>query len=201
MELGHRRGELPRRQFFAEENYLDTGMNHADHVNLLRGGVPTSGGVWADVGSGTGAFTLALAELLGPGGEIHSVDRDRSALRTQERTMQAQFPQMAVHYQVADFTQPLKLPRLDGIVLANTLHFQKYSAQGRIIQQLKSYLRTGGRLILVEYNVDHGNLWVPHPLSYQSWAKLARESGFAQTQLLATVPSRFLKEIYAAVSW
>jgi ubiquinone/menaquinone biosynthesis C-methylase UbiE len=175
-------------------------MNHADHVKLLRGGVP-GGGVWADFGSGAGAFTLALAELLGPGGEIYSVDQDLGALRTQERTMQARFPQTAVHYLAADFTQPLKLPQLDGIVLANALHFQKYSAQGRVIQRFRRYLCPGGRLILVEYNMDHGNTWVPYPLSYQSWTKLARESGFAQTQLLATVPSRFLREIYAAVSW
>ena len=30
-------------------------MNHNDHVRLLRGGVPAnSGGVWADLGAGTG---------------------------------------------------------------------------------------------------------------------------------------------------
>ncbi|MFN8453984.1 MAG: class I SAM-dependent methyltransferase [Anaerolineae bacterium] len=176
-------------------------MNHADHVNLLRSGIPAAGGVWADLGSGTGAFTLALAELLGPGGEIYSLDQDRGALRRQERAMQAQFPQTIVHYLNADFTQPLKLPALDGIVLANALHFQKYPAQRQVIQRLKSYLHPGGRLILVEYNVDRGNLWVPHPLSYQSWEKLARESGFIYTQLLETRPSRFLQQIYATVSW
>jgi SAM-dependent methyltransferase len=176
-------------------------MNHADHVNLLRGGVASAGGVWADFGSGTGAFTLALAELLGPTGTIYSVDKDRGALREQERAMQARFPQTAVHYLTADLTQPLDLPLLDGMVLANALHFQKYIIQGRVVRLLKSYLRLGGRLILVEYNADQGNMWVPHPLSYQSWEKLARESGFGQTQLLATVPSRFLREIYAAASW
>ncbi|MEW5961232.1 MAG: class I SAM-dependent methyltransferase [Chloroflexota bacterium] len=177
-------------------------MNHADHVNLLRGGAPTPGGVWADFGSGNGAFTLALAELLGPGGEIYSVDQDRGALRNQERAMQSHFPQTTVHYLPADFTRPrLDLPLLDGLVLANALHFQRYAAQGRVVELLKSYLRPGGRFILVEYDVDRGNLWVPYPLSYQSWAKLARESGFAQTQLLATRPSRFLQAIYAALSW
>ena len=40
-------------------------MNHDDHVALLRGGIDQPGGVWADVGSGTGAFTLALADLIG----------------------------------------------------------------------------------------------------------------------------------------
>lgn len=176
-------------------------MNHADHVNLLRTGIPSRGGVWADFGSGSGAFTLALADLLGPGAEIYSVDKDQGALRAQERALQGRFPQTTVHYLAADFTRPLTLPWLDGIVLANALHFHKYGGQGQVIRQLKSYLRPSGRLILVEYNVDRGNLWVPQPLSYHSWEKLARESGFKETHLLATVPSRFLQEIYAAVSW
>ena len=37
-------------------------MQHADHVALLRGGVSSPGGVWADFGAGRGAFSLALAE-------------------------------------------------------------------------------------------------------------------------------------------
>ena len=44
-------------------------MEHPDHVALLRPGVPP-GGAWADIGAGEGAFTLALADLLGPGGSI-----------------------------------------------------------------------------------------------------------------------------------
>lgn len=40
-------------------------MNHADHVSLLRPGIPRSAGVWANVGSGTGASTLALADIIG----------------------------------------------------------------------------------------------------------------------------------------
>jgi len=176
-------------------------MNHTDHVNLLRDGVRVPGGIWADFGSGSGAFTLALAELLGPDGEIYSVDKNRRTLQSQERAMHSQFPQVTVHYLPADFIQPLDLPTLDGIVLANALHFQRYRAQRQVIELLKSYLRPDGHFILVEYNVDRGNLWVPHPLSYQSWEKLAAECGFAHTQLLATRPSRFLQAIYAAANW
>lgn len=176
-------------------------MNHADHVKLLRGGIPNPGGVWADFGSGTGAFSLALAELLGPGAEIYAVDKDKGALDAQARAMQTQFPRTVVHYRVADFTRPLNLPELDGLVLANALHFQKYSDQAAVISLLKSYLRPGGRLIIVEYNVDRGNTWVPYPVSYRRWAELAYQTGFARTARLATVPSRFLQEIYAAVSW
>ena len=52
-------------------------MDHADHVALMRDGVTGPGRAWADIGAGEGAFTLALADLLGPGGRIVAVDRDR----------------------------------------------------------------------------------------------------------------------------
>lgn len=174
-------------------------MNHADHVALLRGGVSGPGGIWADLGSGTGAFTLALAEVIGATGEIFSVDRDRRALQQQERAMQARFPEVTVHYLVADFTQPLDLPALDGVVMANALHFRR--DKDAVVQLIHSYLRPGGRFIAVEYNVDRGNPWVPYPLSYQTWEALARRNGFTNTRLLATRPSRFLREIYSAVSF
>ena len=57
-----------------------------------------------------------------------------------------------------------------------------------------------GRLILVEYNLDQSNTWVPYPLSYKTWEKKARRNGFVNTRLLARRPSRFMGEIYSAVS-
>lgn len=174
-------------------------MNHQDHVNLLRAGVPATGGVWADLGSGTGAFTLALAELIGTAAEIYSIDKDASALREQERAIRARFPNVAVHYRAADFATPLDLPPLDGVIMANALHFRR--DKERVVQAIKKYLRPGGRFILVEYNVDQGNLWVPYPLSYKTWESLASRCGFANTKLLATRPSSFLREIYSALSW
>jgi ubiquinone/menaquinone biosynthesis C-methylase UbiE len=173
-------------------------MNHNDHKQLLQKGIPGPGGVWADLGSGTGAFTLALADLIGPAGYIYSVDRDKTSLRQQERTMRTSFPAVHVEYILADFTQQLDLPPLDGIVMANSLHF--VCKKDPVLQLLHSYLRPSGRLILVEYNVDRGNPWVPYPFSYTIWEALAHHNGFTNTQLLEKRPSRFLGEIYSALS-
>src|SRR5947209_9586795 len=173
-------------------------MNHSDQVYLLRKGIPAPGGIWADLGSGGGAFTLALADLIGPTGQIYSVDKDRSALRRQEREMSFRFPSISVTYLAADFTQRLDLPPLDGIVMANSLHFLR--KKDPVLQLVRSYLKPGGRLLIVEYNADRGNMWVPYPFSYHTWEVLALQNGFSGTQLLATVPSRFFGEIYSAVS-
>src|SRR6266566_1801272 len=119
-------------------------MEHKDHVNLIKGGIPGPGGVWADLGSGWGAFTLALADLIGLSGEIYSVDKDGGSLREQERAMRSTFPQADVHYIAADFTRPLDLPPLDGIVIANSLHYVRH--KGPVLAMLRGYIKPGGRL-------------------------------------------------------
>lgn len=171
-------------------------MQHEDHVRLIRDGV-AGPGIWADLGSGWGAFTFALADLLGPGSTIYSVDKDRGALRDQERAMRARFPDVDVHYLAADFTRPLDLPPLDGIVMANSLHFQR--DKDAVLRLARGYLTPGGRLLVVEYNTDRGNPWVPYPFSYTTWEALAHRAGFTSTRLLATRTGRYHDEMYSAM--
>lgn len=171
-------------------------MDHRDHVSLLRAGIPGPG-VWAELGSGRGAFTLALAEVIGPAGHIYSVDHDGNALRAQERALRGRFPAARVDYLNADYTRPLDLPPLDGLLMANALHFQR--DKDSVLQRVRGYLKPGGRLVLVEYNTDRGNMWVPHPLSYETFETLAERNGFVDVRKLAAVPSSFLGEIYSAV--
>jgi SAM-dependent methyltransferase len=177
-------------------------VQHADHVALLRAGVAPGPSTWGDFGAGRGAFTLALAELLGPASHIVAVDRDAGAVREAARAVSARFPDVRVEALAADFTRPLpdSLPPLDGAVMANALHFIPDEHKVPVVASLRARLRPGARLLLVEYNVDRGNLWVPHPLSYARWEKVAARAGFASTRLLATRPSSFLREFYAAES-
>jgi SAM-dependent methyltransferase len=177
---------------------VDWRMDHRDHVRLIRDGVEGGGSAWADFGSGAGAFTLALADLLGPGGSIVSIDRDATAMASQARALREAFPLVAVTPLVADFARPLDLPPLDGIVMANSLHFAR--DKRAVLRLVRAYLRPAGRLVLVEYDADRGNPWVPYPLSYGTWEALAREVGFRETRRLASVPSRFLGSIYSALS-
>ena len=172
-------------------------MIHADHVALLRPADLLQGGVWGDLGSGTGAFTLALRELVGPDAEIYAVDQHQASLSEMLKTYKRKFGNTArLHSLTADFSKPLDLPALDGLLLANSLHF--FRDKVKILKQLKKHITSTGILLVVEYNVDKGNLWVPYPVSYDTFRNLVMDSGFSDPRLLATHPSSFLREFYSA---
>ena len=155
-------------------------------------------GTWAELGCGRGAFTLALAELMGRDGKIIAIDKDAGALNALTRRMATSYPDVAVSFQQANFTKSLNLPALDGLLMANSLHFVR--KKGALLKRLHQSLKPKGQLILVEYNADRGNLWVPHPMSFESWQRLASEAGFSTTRKIGARPSSFLGEIYSAVS-
>ncbi len=175
-------------------------MNHADHINLLRPASLSPGGIWADFGAGSGAFTLALRELTGPEATIYAVDRDRGSLRELERLYRSRFGEPAdLQIVPADFSRLLDLPALDGALMANSLHF--FGEKRKVLEHVRGYLKPSGTLLLVEYNVDAGNMWVPYPLSFETWKTLAQRAGFTEPRRLATHPSRFLREFYSAVCY
>jgi SAM-dependent methyltransferase len=180
------------------ESWWPPDVDHAELVDLLRGGVAAKGGHWADLGAGEGAFTLALADLLGPGANITAVDRDGRAMRGLAAEMGRRFPPTRLEVVTADFTRPLALSGLDGVVMANSLHFVRDKRP--VLEAVRLMLRPGSSLVLVEYGSDSGNPWVPHPISYARWEQLAGQSGFEDTRKLHSVPSRYLGSIYSAVS-
>jgi ubiquinone/menaquinone biosynthesis C-methylase UbiE len=173
-------------------------VKHADLVALIQEGVHARGGRWADLGAGEGAFTLALADLLGPGAHITAVERDAGSMRGLAAEVVREFPSATIEVVVADFKRPLRLSGLDGVLMANSLHFVKDKAP--VVALVRSYLRPGGKFVLVEYDADRGNLWVPHPIGYTTWLAVAPGAGFSATRLLGRVPSRFLGAIYSCVS-
>ena len=175
-------------------------MEYSDHVNLLRPAELKPGGSWADLGSGSGAFTFALRELTGPTANIFAMDKDRASLNELEQGYRARFgDSQNLNILVGDFTRSLGLPILDGILMANSLHF--FKDKEKVLHHVHSLLKPNGVLLMVEYNVDSGNMWVPYPFSFETYRKLAPRANFTEPRLLATIPSRFLREFYSAVAY
>ncbi len=190
-------------------------MNHEAHVDLLRRADLPAGGTWADLGAGSGAFTLALRELAGPAAVVYAVDKDRGSLGELERDWRLHFGTAeGLQLIMGDFTRPLDLPPLDGVVMANSLHFYRNPDRRRsktsalrppdkldVLRRVRTLLKPDGALLLVEYDVDSGNIWVPYPLSFETFRLLAPEAGFGEPRRLAAAPSRFLRGFYSALAF
>ena len=94
----------------------------------------------------------------------------------------------------ADFTRPFELPgleepSLDGILLANALHFVPDA--GVVLARLTKRLRPGGRVVFVEYDRRGASRWVPYPIPAAQLPALAASAGLSAPAITATRPSRF----------
>lgn len=173
-------------------------MQHADHVALIRAGVEGAGQRWLELGAGDGEFTLALADVLGGAGDIVAVDLDRWALTELSARVDDRFPDTTLETVIGDFSAGLPAGPFDGVLAANSLHFVERVAP--VLASIHGALRPGGRLVVVEYDADRGNPWVPHPISFRRLGGLVRGAGFDEPERLHSVPSRFLGSIYGAVA-
>ena len=173
-------------------------MNHEDHVGLIRDGVAGGGRRWLELGAGEGAFTLALADCLGETGSILAIDRDRRALERLREVVAERFPRVAVSTAVADFRAGLPVGPFDGVLAANSLHFTDDPVA--VLRAAAGRLGGAGRIVVVEYDADRGNPWVPHPFSADRFPELAAAAGLGRVRLLGRVPSRFLGAIWSAVA-
>ena len=147
--------------------------------------------VWADVGCGDGTFTAALASLLPPGSTVHAMDTDTRALaRLPDR-----LGEIAVVAHAGDFTVfPWPFDALDGVLMANSLHYVR--AQAAFLRSVDG-ARRRRRILLVEYDVTRGNPWVPYPISQASAVDLFRSVGYGVATTLGRKRSMYRRgEIY-----
>ena len=141
-----------------------------------------------------GAFTLALAELLGPGATLHAVDRDRRALERGAAAVARRYPAVDLRPLVADFTGPLALPPLDGLLMANLLHFVRDKEP--LLRRLGA-AAPGGRLCWsnITLTTAIGGCRIP---SFDTWAALAARAGWRRPSCWRPRPAAFWGDLFCA---
>lgn len=151
--------------------------------------------VWADFGAGDGLFTQALADLLPTKSKIIAIDKDERALKMISIARDLEFNTV-----VADLNHlPDTLPIFDGVVMANSIHYVKDQI-GFLSRLRDKFLKRQGVVILVEYDLERANPWVPYPIGKRKLVSLALEAGFALEINSNTVKSKLNRsEIYSAL--
>jgi ubiquinone/menaquinone biosynthesis C-methylase UbiE len=162
-------------------------MELSTAIGLIREGIRSENmrpQVWADLGSGSGLFSRALATLLPPASTIYAVDRDQASLDEIEWS----YADRTLIRVYSEISETLELPMLHGALLANVMHF--LPDQFGLLKQLQRRLLDKGALIIIEYDTDTGNRWVPYPISYDRMKKLTESLGLG-IRLLRTERSRY----------
>ena len=156
-------------------------------IRLIEKGIAKSKDThWADLRAGSGVFTKALATVLGEGNIVYAMDENEAALNSIENIS----GKAVILKMKSDFIKDiLNLPLLDGILMANSLHYVK--SKDVFVANLRKILKPEGSLLIVEYDTLTSNQWVPYPIDFASLNALMRDTGFSSVTKLAEHPSQY----------
>ena len=147
---------------------------------------------WADLGCGNGVFTEVLANFLPAQSRIIAVDKSDHQLA------QTMGDNVSVAFQRADFTEAnLQLPELDGILMANALHFVK--DKETLIKKLEKHFKSSPQFLIVEYDHTQPNRWVPYPVPFEELKKIFLKLGYHTIERIGDQRSLYGGIMYAAI--
>jgi ubiquinone/menaquinone biosynthesis C-methylase UbiE len=138
---------------------------------------------WLDLGCGTGTFTFALTNLLPQGSRIYAVDKIAYKLDSaEEDTVHVKF--MMSDFETVEFEVNEKI---DGVLMGNSLHYirNKRAFLNRILNRFPSIQQ----MIIIEYDTQKANQWVPYPITFLELKRLMQDTGFKQVHKIAQRPS------------
>lgn len=111
----------------------------------------------ADIGAGTGLFTLPFAEAVGPSGKVYAVDIQTYFLdHIRERAKKAGLEQIEV---VAATAESAELPagKVDLVFMCDAYHHVEQP--GAYLRSLRRAMAEGGRLVIIDYEKGEKGSW------------------------------------------
>ena len=149
---------------------------------------------WADLGCGSGLFTYALASLLKDESVIYAVDKKLSSFNKNPSLKNVLIKSVELNFE----NTSLPFNKLDGILMANSLHYVKNKKD--FFEKTKTCLNVNGCFLIVEYDMEIANHWVPYPISFLSLKKLFHDVGFSFVEKISERPSAFNRaNLYSAI--
>ena len=152
----------------------------------------------ADIGCGTGVYTIALANEVGEMGQVYAVDVHREALHTLAGTLDKRGIQNVemIWANVEEYI-PIDGYSLDAVVVSNVL-FQLGNIN-LLLDHISKLLKPEGQLLMVEWSDSHGGIG-PHKdhVIEESYAeKLVLEHNF---RILKRLPAGSYHYAFIAMS-
>ncbi len=149
---------------------------------------------WADLGSGSGLFTRALAHILVAKSKIYAIDRNLASFKLKSLSNNIQI----IPIQLDFLKDTLDLKFLNGILMANALHF--VPDKKNFLDKTEAWFKDRPKFLIVEYDTDKPNPYVPYPLSFLTLQKLFQNAGFYSIVKITERPSLYSSgKMYSAI--
>jgi SAM-dependent methyltransferase len=152
----------------------------------------TRGSSVADVGAGSGYFTVRMAERVGPDGRVYAVDIQPEMLQLLgERLKRGRITNVTT---VLGALDDPKLPEaaLDLILMVDVYH--EFSEPQKMLRRMRAALKPGGRLVLLEYRKEDPTVPIrfEHKMSVAEARMEVEAEGFTLAKVDEALPRQHI---------
>jgi SAM-dependent methyltransferase len=150
------------------------------------------GSTVADIGAGSGYFTLRLARAVGEKGTVYATDIQQGMLDLlQKNVARAKLTNIVP---VLGGVDDPKLPAntIDLALMVDVYH--EFSQPQRVLQRIRDSLKPGGRLVLIEYRAEDPDvpILLDHKMTKAQVKLEVEHEGFKQTRVFDDLPRQHL---------
>jgi ubiquinone/menaquinone biosynthesis C-methylase UbiE len=128
------------------------------------------GQVVADVGAGSGYYTVRLAKKVGPVGRVYATDIQPEMLSLLKTRLSRERLDNVELVLAAEADPRLPAGQLDLVLMVDVYH--ELSRPQEVLRKLRTALKPDGRLVLIEYRKE--SAWVPIREEHKMSVKEAR---------------------------
>jgi precorrin-6B methylase 2 len=148
----------------------------------------TPGMVVADIGAGTGYYSIKFAKSVQPGGKVYAVDIQPEMLERLAANATAAGVNNIVPVLGTESNPNLPLKSVDVAVMIDVYH--ELSRPQRILQKIGLALKPDGRLVLLEFRKEDPGVPIrlEHKMSIQEIRREVEPEGYQWEQTLETLP-------------
>lgn len=142
----------------------------------------------ADVGAGTGFYSLRVARKIAPGGVVYAVDIQPGMLERLNANAAAQHIGNVVTILGTETDPRLPAGKLDLVLLVDVYH--EFSRPQRMLDRIRDSLKPDGRLVLLEFRKEDPSVPIrpEHKMSVDDVRAEVTPEGYRFEKVVDTMP-------------